>query len=271
MKARPLSAGAEHGAPAAERARPGLSARPALSLVFPVFDEAGTIGTVIETALSAAAFVTPDFEIVVVDDGSADGSDAIIDDWCRRDERVHVVRHPTNAGYGAALRSGLRGARGELVFFSDADLQFDLAELGALLAHASEFDIVAGYRHPRRDPWHRTLIAAAWGLLVRFLFGLRVRDIDCAFKVFRRPVLDAIPIQSIGAFVNTEILVRAQAMGASIRQVPVSHRRRIHGRATGAHPRVLLRALFELSSLYCDLHRALRREPQSAPRDTARS
>jgi hypothetical protein len=106
------------------------------------------------------------------------------------------------------------------------------------------------------------VIASTWGLLVRALFGLRVRDIDCAFKVFRRPVLDAIPIQSIGAFVNTEILVRAQALGASIRQVPVSHRRRIHGRQTGARPRVLLRAVIELSSLYRDLkpprHRELR-------------
>ncbi len=115
---------------------------------------------------------------------------------------------------------------------------------------------MAGYRFRRRDPWPRCLIAGTWGLVVRALFGLRVRDIDCAFKVFRRPVLDAIPIQSVGAFVNTEILVRARALGASIRQVPVSHRRRAHGSPTGARPRVLLRAVIELSSLYRDLRRA---------------
>jgi glycosyltransferase involved in cell wall biosynthesis len=233
--------------------------RPELSLVFPVFDEEYSVGTVIESALAAAEELTDAFEIVVVDDGSRDGSAAVIEDWRARDERVRLVRHATNTGYGAALRSGLREASGELVFFSDADLQFDLGDLGALLAHANDFDIVAGYRVPRRDPWPRALIAATWGLIVRVLFGLRVRDIDCAFKVFRRRILDTIPIHSLGAFVNTEILVRARARGASIRQIPVSHRRRIHGRQTGAHPRVLLRAVIELSSLYLELRRNARR------------
>ena len=230
--------------------------RPALSLVFPVFDEERTVGGVIEAALEAGQKLAADFEVVVVDDGSRDGSSEIIDAWSQKDDRVQVVRHAVNTGYGAALRSGLRGATGELVFFSDADMQFDLDELGSLLDHTDEFDIVAGYRSPRRDPWPRRLIAATWGLLVRLLFGLRVRDIDCAFKVFRRPVLDAIPIESIGAFVNTEILVRARALGASIRQIPVSHRRRRHGTPTGARPRVLLRALLELSALYRELREA---------------
>ncbi len=227
--------------------------RPALSLVFPVFDEELTIGQVIESAIATGQKLFDDFEIVVVDDGSRDGTAAIIDRWSERDARVQVVRHPQNTGYGAALRSGLRGATGELVFFSDADLQFELDELESLLAHTDEFDIVAGYRSPRRDPWPRRVIAKTWGLIVRLLFGLRVRDIDCAFKVFRRPILDAIPIHSIGAFVNTEILLRASSLGASIRQVPVSHRRRLHGTSTGAHPRVLLRAVLELSSLYREL------------------
>ena len=236
--------------------------RPALSLVFPVFDEERTIGQVIESALTPGQNLFDDFEVVVVDDGSQDGTPRISDQWGRRDARVRVVRHPQNTGYGAALRSGLREASGELVFFSDADLQFDLEEVGALLAHTDDFDIVAGYRSPRRDPLPRRLIARTWGLIVRLLFGLQVRDIDCAFKVFRRPILDAIPIHSLGAFVNTEILVRASSLGASIRQVPVSHRRRLHGTPTGAHPRVMIRAVLELSKLYREL-----RERQSTRRD----
>jgi glycosyltransferase involved in cell wall biosynthesis len=239
------------------------SDRPALSLVFPVFDEAHNVGTVIRHALSVGERLADHFEVVIVDDGSRDGSADIIDAWCQRDPRVQVVHHEDNTGYGAALRSGLRGATGELVFFSDADLQFDLEEIEDLLAHADDFDIVAGYRSPRRDPWPRALLAAGWGLLVRLLFGLDVRDIDCAFKVFRRPVLDAIPIQSVGAFVNTEILVRARSMGATIQQVPVTHHPRRHGRQSGARPRVLVRALVELSSLYRDLRRP---QSQSQPK-----
>jgi len=227
--------------------------QPTLSLVFPARDEVENLAELLDTALQIAGRLAPDFEIVLVDDGSRDGSDALIESWCRASPRVRSVRHEANRGYGAALRSGLEAARGELVFFSDADLQFDLAELEKLLEHADEFGIVAGYRDPRRDSWLRRAIAGVWGLLVRSLFDLDVRDIDCAFKVFQRRVIEDIEIASLGAFVNTEILVRARAAGHRIRQVPVSHRRRQRGRQSGAHPRVIVRALVELLTLYREL------------------
>ena len=231
--------------------------RPTLSLVFPVFDEEPNLGALLDQALDLAPRLAPDFEIIVVDDGSRDGSARIAEERRLAEPRVRLIRHPSNCGYGAALRSGLREARGELVFFSDADLQFDLEELASLLAHARDFDIVAGYREPRRDPWGRRALAAVWGALVRQLFDVRARDIDCAFKVFRRPVLEAIPIASVGAFVNTEILVRAGQSGFRLHQVPVSHRRRRFGRQSGARPRVILRALVELATLYRELRRPL--------------
>jgi glycosyltransferase involved in cell wall biosynthesis len=224
--------------------------------VFPVFDEVNNLDALLSTAQRIAAGLEPDFEIVVVDDGSRDGSATIIDGWCDSDPRIRAVRHASNTGYGAALRSGLRAARGELVFFSDADLQFDLADLERLLHHTDDFDIVAGYRSPRSDPWPRHWIAWLWGLVVRSLFGLRVRDIDCAFKVFRREVIESIPIASIGAFVNTEILVRARALGFRVHQIPVSHQRRRLGVQTGAKPRVILRAIVELSTLFRELQHA---------------
>lgn len=230
------------------------SAAPELTLVFPAFNEASNLPELLESAIKAGEQLGLTFEVVVVDDGSRDESAQIVSAWTRRDPRIRSVQHATNQGYGAALRAGLRAARGRLVFFSDADLQFDLRELAHLLDHADEFEIVAGYRSPRRDPWARRVIAAVWGLAVRRLFDLGIRDIDCAFKVFHRDVLETIPIESIGAFVNTEILVRARAAGFRIRQVPVSHRPRRAGRQTGAHPRVLLRALIELGQLYGDLH-----------------
>jgi glycosyltransferase involved in cell wall biosynthesis len=231
-----------------------------LSLVFPMFDEEANVGILLRTALALAPRLADDFELIVVDDGSRDGSAEVVRAIQRTDARVRLLHHPRNRGYGAALRSGLRAARGELVFFSDADLQFDLAEIEHLLAHTDEFDIVAGHRSPRRDPAGRRVLAWGWGLLVRALFGLRVRDIDCAFKIFRRPVLDALEMASIGAFVNTEILVRAKRAGFRIREVPVSHRPRPAGRAKGASPRVILRAVVELSLLYRDLKR-----PATAP------
>jgi glycosyltransferase involved in cell wall biosynthesis len=232
-------------------------ARPALiSLVFPMFDEEANVGPLLASALSLAPQLAADFEIIVVDDGSRDGSAAIVEAQGRLDSRVRLLRHPTNIGYGAALRSGLRASRGDLVFFTDADLQFDLREIENLLAHANDFDIVAGYRAPRRDPWRRRVLAFGWGVLVRTLFGLRVRDIDCAFKVFQRPVLDALPIASIGAFVNTELLLRARGHGFRIHEVPVTHHPRIAGRAKGATPRVVLRALVELATLFRELRGA---------------
>ena len=229
------------------------SNQPALSLVFPVFDEAENLGPLLTSALQTAARLTPDFEIVLVDDGSGDGSRQLIDRWCRQHGRIRAVYHETNGGYGSALRSGLREARGDLVFFSDADLQFDLSEIEKLLEHSENFDIVAGYRSPRRDPWPRAWIAWVWGSLMRAAFDLSVRDIDCAFKIFRREVLEAIPLAAIGAFINTEILVRSRAAGFRIHQVPVTHRRRKRGRQSGARPQVLVRAVVELCALYRDL------------------
>ncbi len=227
--------------------------RPRLSLVFPVYDEERNLGPLLDQALALTPGVTSDFEIVVVDDGSRDASPHILAERRRADPRIRVLGHARNLGYGAALRAGLREARGELVFFSDADLQFDLAELAALLEHTDRFDIVAGYRSPRRDPPLRRLLAWGWGTLVRAIFDLRVRDIDCAFKVFRRDVIDAISIESLGAFVNTEILLRARRAGFRIHQVPVSHHPRLHGRQSGARPRVIVRALLELASLSREL------------------
>lgn len=247
---------------------------PALSLVFPAFNEAENLPALLSSAIKIGDALAIDFEIVIVDDGSQDRSAKLLARASAADARIRAVHHAANRGYGAALRSGLREARGELVFFSDADLQFDLGEIRRLLEHAEDFDIVAGYRSPRRDPWIRRAIAMLWGALVRVLFGLPVRDIDCAFKVFHRHVLDSIPIESVGAFVNTEILVRARAAGFDIKQVPVSHHRRRSGRQTGARPHVIARALVELFQLYRSLHQpvlAQATRSRSAGRDHPQS
>ncbi len=238
---------------------------PELSLVFPVWNEQENVETLLRSALALGHELPGGFEIVVVDDGSSDASRRLVLSMEEEHPEIRLVTHPSNRGYGAALRSGLRAARGRWVFFSDADLQFELRELHRLLDHRDEFDIVAGVRAPRRDPWGRRVLAWGWGLLVRALFALPVRDIDCAFKLFRREVIDAIPIASIGAFVNTEILVRARHAGFRIHQVPVTHRPRRHGRQSGARPRVLWRAAVELATLFRELR------ADAAPRARART
>lgn len=244
--------------------------RPALSLVFPARDEEPNLGALLDHALATAAQLADDFEVLIVDDGSRDGGAGLVRVRAERDPRIRLISHAAARGYGAALRTGLRAARGELVFFSDADLQFDLGDLVHLLGHARDFDVVAGYRAPRRDPWTRRILARIWGALVRRLFALPVRDIDCAFKLFQRRVLEAVPLASIGAFVNTELLVRVRSAGFRIHQVPVTHRPRRHGRQSGARPRVILRAVVELASLYRELRRPqapLAAEPQPSRAD----
>jgi glycosyltransferase involved in cell wall biosynthesis len=235
-----------------------------LSVILPALNEAENLRRGLGPTVDALAALPLDWEIVVVDDGSTDATWATVSEWHGRDPRVRGVRHSQNQGYGAALRTGFRSARHDRIFFTDADLQFDLRELPLLLRHADEHDIVAGYRRFRRDPPHRRLNAWAWGRLVDGLFDLGVRDVNCAFKLFRREVLEHAVIRSEGAFVNTEILARARASGFSVMQVPVTHYPRTYGEQTGARPRVVLRAFTELGRLYHELRGTRTRRRASA-------
>jgi glycosyltransferase involved in cell wall biosynthesis len=233
-----------------------------LSVVLPAFNEAENIELVVLRAVSVLTVLDLEFEVIVVDDGSRDGTRERVARLCAGDRRVRCLRHPTNRGYGAALKSGILAARGDLIFFTDADLQFDIEEISRLLEHSDRFDVIAGYRLHRADPWARRWNAWAWGQLVDVLFHVGVRDVDCAFKVFHRRVFDRIPIHSVGAFVNTEILVRARAAGFAVKQVPVSHYPRQSGQQSGAHPLVVAGAFVELGRLFGDLREVRRGAPR---------
>ncbi len=238
-------------------------ARRSLSFVLPAFNEAPNIGASVRRCLDVADALGLVAEVIVVDDGSVDATRAVVDALCSAEPRVRAVHHARNRGYGAALKSGLFAARLERVFFTDADLQFDVGQLRELLRHADEADIVAGYRAPRRDPWPRRLNGWAWSRLVGALFDLDIRDVDCAFKLFDRRVFDVIDVYSLGAFVNTEILVRARAAGFRVVQVPVLHFPRQAGQATGANPSVIARAFLELALLRGEL-RGLQAPPAAS-------
>jgi dolichol-phosphate mannosyltransferase len=200
-----------------------------LSLVIPAYNEAAGIREAVTEADRALAGIMNDYEILVVDDGSSDDTADTVRAVLRDRPHVRLLRHGSNRGYGAALRTGFEAARGEQVAFTDADGQFDLADLGSLLRQSADVPIVVGFRIDRQDPWQRRFISWGYNTLVRTFLGTRVRDCDCALKVFRREALGALLPETSGFFVNTEMLTRARQLGYPIKEVGVRHRPRLRG------------------------------------------
>jgi glycosyltransferase involved in cell wall biosynthesis len=227
--------------------------RLAMSVIFPAFNEEDNIRRTVETTVKVLPKVAMRWEVIVVDDGSTDATTLICDDLKARYAEVKVIRHSQNRGYGAALKSGIMAAQYDLIFFSDSDGQFDLRELQQLICWSEDYDIVAGYRAKRHDPLHRCINALGWNVLVRLVLGIKIRDIDCAFKLFRRAVFDRVQIRSVGAMVNTEILVQATQLGMRVQQVKVNHFPRRYGKQSGANVYVIINAFRELCRLWRQL------------------
>lgn len=224
--------------------------REGISVILPAYNEDANIAHAINQALGVIPHLTDDWEIIVVDDGSTDRTSDVIKEYAGLNERFIPIRHPSNRGYGAALKSGITNAKKDLIFFCDSDLQFNIMEIDKLLLWIDSYDIVIGYRVKRQDSFQRRLNAFGWNLVVRLLLKIKVRDIDCAFKMFRRQVFDKIKIDAVGAMVNTDILAQSVKFGFKIKEVPVSHYPRLKGRQTGARLRVILKAFKELFYLY---------------------
>ena len=217
-----------------------------VSIVLPAYNEEGNIEQAIAEATAAAERLFRAHEIIVVDDGSQDGTKRLVQRVAEHDPRVRLASHEHNRGYGEALRTGFLASSLEYVFFTDADLQFDMNEIERLLPYAGTVDVVAGYRLNRQDRLTRRLIGYSWNLLVRVLFYAPVRDIDCAFKLMKRKVLSEIEIESVGAMVNTELMVKLGRRGASVVEVGVHHRPRRAGQPRGANPQVIATAFREV-------------------------
>ncbi len=221
-----------------------------ISVFFPCYNEQENIGRTVEKALSVLEKLNIDFEIIIVNDGSSDNTGRIADDIAGQDSRVKVVHHQSNLGYGVALQSGFKAAIKELVFYTDGDGQFDISEMPPLLPLMEQYDIVSCYRLNRRDPLVRKINGWCWTKLVCLLFGLKLRDIDCAFKLYKREIFDDMLLSSRGALIDTEILARAARKNCRITQKGVRHFPRTAGSQTGANMRVILRAFKELFMLY---------------------
>jgi len=217
-----------------------------ISIVLPAYNEEENIETAIAEATAASERLVADHEILIVDDGSTDSTAARVRRLAAANPRIRLVEHDRNRGYGEALRSGFLASRLDFVFFTDADLQFDMDELERFVPYAGTVDVVAGYRINRQDKLIRRINAHAWNWLVRVLFYVPVRDIDCAFKLFERGILTEVDIESVGAMVNTELMVKLGRSGASMVEVGVHHRPRRAGEARGASVWVIATALREI-------------------------
>jgi len=225
---------------------------PSLSIFFPAYNEEANIAETIRQADQMAQSVSDTYEIIIVNDGSKDRTEQVAQETITQFPKARLITHEQNKGYGEALLTGLRNAQYEWVFFSDSDLQFDLNQIHDLTQFSNEYDVIIGYRAPRQDPFMRRVNAWGWKMLNRLMFGLNVKDIDCAYKLFRKTALDPVlpQMKSGGAMISAELLMRLSRNGSKFKEIPVRHFPRKAGSPTGAKPSVIFRAFKELLHVY---------------------
>jgi glycosyltransferase involved in cell wall biosynthesis len=228
--------------------------RPSLSIFFPAYNDAGTIASLALIAHMTARALTDDYEVIVVNDGSPDHTGPLLDEMARHFPWLRVVHHPQNRGYGGALRSGFSSATKDLIFYTDGDAQYDPREMVRLFeALAPDVDFVNGYKIGRSDPPHRIVIGRLYHRFVRALFGLRLRDVDCDFRLMRRGVFDKVRLTRSSGVICVELMKKVQDHGFRIAQVPVHHFHRSYGRSQFFNfPRVA-RTLLDLARLWVEL------------------
>jgi glycosyltransferase involved in cell wall biosynthesis len=224
---------------------------PGLSVVLPAYNEEKNLETAISRCLEIIPQITTlPFEIVIVNDGSGDQTGPLLERMAAAHPQVLPLQHLHNLGYGQAVLTGIMHTRYRYLFFTDSDLQFDLRDLRHFFPYLKDYDLILGYRLRRQDSWHRLLFGFAWNKLIYLLFGLKVRDIDCAFKLFRRQVLAPLEIESRGAMFSAEFLIKAQAKGFKFKELGVNHYPRRAGQQTGGQLWVIARAFRELARFF---------------------
>ena len=211
----------------------GLPARPrSLSMFFPAYNDGGTIASLVIRAVQVAGRLTPDFEVIVINDGSTDATAEIVDELARTYPQVRVVHHARNQGYGGALRTGFAAATKELIAYTDGDAQYDPAELELLWNRLTpEADMVNGYKISRSDPFHRIVIGRVYHHTVKLLFRLRVRDVDCDFRLMRREIFGRVRLERNTGVICLEMMRKIQDAGFRISEVPVHHYHRAFGKS----------------------------------------
>ena len=210
-----------------------LPPMPGLSVFFPAYNDAGTIASLVITSVKVAATLTDDFEVIVINDGSQDDTAKILDELARiYPDRVRIVHHETNRGYGGALRTGFATASKDFVFYTDGDGQYDPAEVTLLWEKMSaDVDWVNGWKISRSDPLHRIIIGRVYHHMVKLLFGLKVRDVDCDFRLMRRRIFDVVRLEKNSGVICLEMMKKFQDAGFRVAEHPVHHYHRAHGKS----------------------------------------
>ena len=224
---------------------PSITLNQGISLILPCHNEKDNLKPVVESALKTLKEIAREFEIIIVDDGSTDGTGELAEKLVKTYPQVRLVQHPKNLGYGSALRSGFKKAKYPWLFFTDADQQFDLSEIKKLLPYLKQSPLVIGYRQTRQDKFFRRILGKIFSFLMRKIFKIKARDVNCAFKIFDRKILEGVELTSPGALINTELLYRAKQKGIEPIEVAVSHFPRKTGKPSGGSFRVIFRAGWE--------------------------
>ena len=228
--------------------------KPGLSIFFPAYNDVGTIASLAIVAHMTARQITDDYEVVVVDDGSPDHTGALLDEMTQHFAWLRVVHHETNRGYGGALRTGFDAASKGLVFYTDGDAQYDPREMIKLLeALSPDVDLVNGYKISRNDPLHRVIIGRLYHWFVKIAFGLRLRDVDCDFRLVRRHVLEGIRLTRSSGVICVELMKKVQDSGFRVAQVPVHHYHRSYGKSQFFNFARVGRTLVDLARLWIEL------------------
>ena len=228
--------------------------KPGLTIFFPAYNDAGTIASLALVAHMAARELTDDYEVVVIEDGSPDHTGALLDEMARHFPWLKVVHHEKNRGYGGALRSGFAAASKELVFYTDGDAQYDPREMARLFAALSpDVDFVNGYKISRNDPLHRVVIGRVYHWFVKVAFGLRLRDVDCDFRLMRRTIFEKVRLTRSSGVICVELMKKVQDHGFRIAQVPVHHFHRSYGKSQFFNVPRVARTLADLARLWWEL------------------
>jgi len=224
-----------------------------LSVFFPVYNEEANLEVLIKQALRIVPTLAHQYELLIINDGSTDASLSIAKKLQSEDAHIKIYSHQSNKGYGEVLKTGIKKSQYEWIFWTDSDLQFDLAELANFVEASTQYDAIIGYRKKRAEGLKRRLNANLFKIYIDLLFRIHVKDIDCAFKLFKADLLKNLKLNSGSAFTSAEILYRLKKKGVKFKEIAVTHYPRLYGQATGANFKIIIKACWQALTTYLSI------------------